>query len=314
MTTGARGGTSSADVRVHRVEWHSADDRLSWPDGPPLAGWTSLRDLLSAEDPATGGVVVAAVRLVVDTGGAGVWQVRGARAVGGLPADVLLLLSGKHDGTTRGWVVDLGPADLAPPHRSEVIDQAKGVLVARYGMTPGAAFDELSRLSQNSNRKVATVAADLVHDAAGQGASTAHDASVVHRLVDIMVTPALLLAAERDEAGRVVDFTVEHANPAAVDLDGRTAPDLTGRRLLSLYPGLVESGVFDLYVAVLVTDRSYPPRRTPYVERTRHGTLEGTIELSAHRVDPDHVVVTWMNDPEPHEAARDPDRTRRAAP
>jgi GAF domain-containing protein len=43
-----------------------------------------------------------------------------------------------------------------------VIEQAKGILVAEYGFEPEAAFKRLSALSQNTNRKVKDIAADLV--------------------------------------------------------------------------------------------------------------------------------------------------------
>jgi GAF domain-containing protein len=43
-----------------------------------------------------------------------------------------------------------------------VIEQAKGILVAEYGYEPEMAFKRLSVLSQNSNRKVKDIAADLV--------------------------------------------------------------------------------------------------------------------------------------------------------
>jgi transcriptional regulator with GAF, ATPase, and Fis domain len=43
-----------------------------------------------------------------------------------------------------------------------VIEQAKGILVAQYGYPPDVAFKRLSAISQNSNRKVRDVAADLV--------------------------------------------------------------------------------------------------------------------------------------------------------
>ena len=43
-----------------------------------------------------------------------------------------------------------------------VIEQAKGILVAEYGYEPELAFKRLSLLSQNTNRKVKDIAADLV--------------------------------------------------------------------------------------------------------------------------------------------------------
>jgi GAF domain-containing protein len=43
-----------------------------------------------------------------------------------------------------------------------VIEQAKGILVAEYGYSPDVAFKRLSVMSQNTNRKVKDIAADLV--------------------------------------------------------------------------------------------------------------------------------------------------------
>jgi transcriptional regulator with GAF, ATPase, and Fis domain len=43
-----------------------------------------------------------------------------------------------------------------------VIEQAKGIIVAEHGVTPEVAFKRLSALSQNSNRKLREIAADVV--------------------------------------------------------------------------------------------------------------------------------------------------------
>ncbi len=43
-----------------------------------------------------------------------------------------------------------------------VIEQAKGIIVAEYGVTPEVAFKRLSLVSQNSNRKLREIAADVV--------------------------------------------------------------------------------------------------------------------------------------------------------
>ncbi|WP_344340002.1 ANTAR domain-containing protein, partial [Kitasatospora putterlickiae] len=47
-----------------------------------------------------------------------------------------------------------------------VIEQAKGMLTERLGCTPDEAFEHLVRLSQDTNRKVADLAAGLVGVAA----------------------------------------------------------------------------------------------------------------------------------------------------
>ncbi|WP_035858744.1 ANTAR domain-containing protein, partial [Kitasatospora cheerisanensis] len=56
-----------------------------------------------------------------------------------------------------------------------VIEQAKGLLVGRLGCTPEQAFEELSRRSQQENRKLTRVAADLVATAAPRPAARATD-------------------------------------------------------------------------------------------------------------------------------------------
>jgi hypothetical protein len=43
-----------------------------------------------------------------------------------------------------------------------VIEQAKGILIAREGCTPDVAFDMLRRASQRENRKLGLIAADIV--------------------------------------------------------------------------------------------------------------------------------------------------------
>ena len=46
-----------------------------------------------------------------------------------------------------------------------VIDQAKGMLIARHGCSPEAAFDMLSAASQRENRKLRDVAEAMVQGA-----------------------------------------------------------------------------------------------------------------------------------------------------
>lgn len=51
-----------------------------------------------------------------------------------------------------------------------VIDQAKGVLIERYKLTPDQAFQLLAQASMRANRKVRDIADDLVHTGALPGA------------------------------------------------------------------------------------------------------------------------------------------------
>lgn len=48
----------------------------------------------------------------------------------------------------------------------DTIGMAKGILVAREGVSPDEAFETLKRASQRTNRKLADIAADMVRTAA----------------------------------------------------------------------------------------------------------------------------------------------------
>jgi AmiR/NasT family two-component response regulator len=50
-----------------------------------------------------------------------------------------------------------------------VIDQAKGILMVQHGITADQAFAVLTRFSQQENRKLRNVAADLVDSAVRGG-------------------------------------------------------------------------------------------------------------------------------------------------
>jgi PAS domain S-box-containing protein len=63
-----------------------------------------------------------------------------------------------------------------------------------------------------------------------------------------------VLRAVRDDAGAIVDFAWEYANPAAARIIGHPIEALVGRRLLDVLPGNRDaSGLFDAYVRVVET-------------------------------------------------------------
>lgn len=57
--------------------------------------------------------------------------------------------------------------------RSPLIEQAKGLLAERYGISRGEAFELLASISSHSNRKLHTVAEHVVADQRPRGAKTA---------------------------------------------------------------------------------------------------------------------------------------------
>jgi hypothetical protein len=68
-----------------------------------------------------------------------------------------------------------------------------------------------------------------------------------------MLDPFVLLAAVRDEEGRIVDFVYEYANPAAGVANKVPAEELIGRRLLEFLPGHGETGMFERYAQLVET-------------------------------------------------------------
>ncbi|CAN5831249.1 hypothetical protein BH23GEM9_BH23GEM9_30130 [soil metagenome] len=68
----------------------------------------------------------------------------------------------------------------------------------------------------------------------------------------------VIMRSVRDD-GRIIDFVWDYVNPAAEKLLLRTADELKGASMLTVFPGNRDSGLFDLYVDVIETGR---PRQT----------------------------------------------------
>lgn len=263
------------DGVVGTCEWHLGSDALVWaaqdgraPTMTALLAQVAPADLAPARkacEAARGGAVATvSVRL----------QDQPTRP----PLALTVLLSPARSGTVR--VVLFPPASVADPsavQRRALVEQAKGVYMARYGITADEAADRLRASSRNDNVAIVDLARSVIGGTRRSDVQDVLGHGSMFRLLDGLVSPALVLRAVRD-GDRVSDMVVEHANPAAVDLDGRRAPQLVGRRLLKVYPGVVGSGVWDVYRTVLATGVPYTPERTAYEEDTRaHGRVTGTI-------------------------------------
>ena len=72
-------------------------------------------------------------------------------------------------------------------------------------------------------------------------------------------TPEGVMAfrACRDAAGHIEDFEFLLANPRSLAITGHPGEDLVGRRLLDVFPGNVETGLFDAYCRVTETGEPY---------------------------------------------------------
>jgi hypothetical protein len=88
-----------------------------------------------------------------------------------------------------------------------------------------------------------------------------------------------VLEPVRDRKGRVVEFRLAYANPAAVDVAGRRLADLVGGPPLDFYPEALSRRLHDTYLRILETGESvvFPP--------AEYGvTVDGTRSTGWYRI------------------------------
>lgn len=134
-----------------------------------------------------------------------------------------------------------------------------------------------------------------VHDkTAEQQAQVAlrHQTEQLRTTLDASISSIFYMTAIREPAtGRVVDFLIELSNKAVLRSNNLTPDEVVGERLLTKFPGNLESGFFDCYVRVVETGEPEAMTR-PY-----HGELgsDEWFEVSAVKQGDNGVVVTFMN-------------------
>jgi serine phosphatase RsbU (regulator of sigma subunit)/PAS domain-containing protein len=120
-----------------------------------------------------------------------------------------------------------------------------------------------------------------------------HRASWLFGLIDGLVEGFLFAHAERDDAGEVADFRVDHVSPGFRDPAGRGSAELTGRRLLELYPAAaLAGGLFDSCVTALVAGE--PQYVAGEMVAAQTGST-GPTPAPAVRIAPlyDGVAIAW---------------------
>jgi serine phosphatase RsbU (regulator of sigma subunit) len=111
-------------------------------------------------------------------------------------------------------------------------------------------------------------------------------------VIDAVPGPAALMSPVRDPAGRVIDFRIEACNTETTDALGRDSDDLTGTRLVTMYPGLALSGLFDAYVGVLETGTPLRIAPKEYATLLDGRVLPSMMSVRACRIG-DGVLVSW---------------------
>jgi ANTAR domain len=171
------------------------------------------------------------------------------------------------------------------------IEQAKGVLMQRHGWTAEQAFRHLVRLSQHSNIRLATLAELVVAEVASPRSVEPGAESLAYRLLDHLGHPAMIVRPVSADAA-VSDFHVDYANPVTVDVDGRTADQLVGRRLSKLYPNAPANGILAACTAAWRSASSTVHTQDVSVRDDAGQARNHTLRLQAVPF-LDRLLVTW---------------------
>jgi PAS domain S-box-containing protein len=97
--------------------------------------------------------------------------------------------------------------------------------------------------------------------------------------LDAMLDLVMILRAERDDRGRIVDFRVEHVNRSRQDVAGRSAPELVGRTMSELYPGFGGSRLLDRYVEVVETREPLTIDEFEYRDTVDGRVVDGVLAM-----------------------------------
>ena len=123
-----------------------------------------------------------------------------------------------------------------------------------------------------------------------------------------MLDPLVVLAAVRDQRGRIVDFEYRDANPAACAYNRLTREELVGMRLLTLLPAHAATHLIEQYASVVETgeplvldDYAYP--REIFEDAERYYDIRA-VKLG------DGLSYTWRDVTDRHRIAAALEATR----
>ena len=167
------------------------------------------------------------------------------------------------------------------------------------------------RVRKDGSRFYAHVTITALHDAAGrlwgfgkvtqdyteqlrQQQELAASEQRYRTTVEHLLDPLALLAAVRDDDGRLVDFRYEYVNPAHAEQAPISGMDVIGRRLLELHREAVPSGLFDAYRKVVETGEPILWDAFGYQGTVADRPIEWVLDIRVAKVD-DGVLVTWRN-------------------
>lgn len=119
---------------------------------------------------------------------------------------------------------------------------------------------------------------------------------------EALLDPQVLLEPVRDTDGRVVNFVYVEVNRATCDAVGLPREGILGHMFLEHWPGIVEAGLFDIFVQCLETGEPVVLDDLRYhndvIDETRR------YDVRVTRATPTSIVLTWRDVNERFEAAR----------
>ncbi|WP_157549082.1 SpoIIE family protein phosphatase [Nonomuraea candida] len=176
--------------------------------------------------------------------------------------------------------------------RSEaILDEATARLATGMNIRPAEAAEQLERMARHSGLDLLEIAKGIERPAEEPGECP--EAPLwVHSMLEAIQASAFYLSPIRDATERVVDFLILAANRHAMTPAGRTAADLTGRRLMAASPGVASSGLLDDYITVYETGEPIHHEALEFVEVMDYVLWPATLSVRMARVE-DGLLVTW---------------------
>lgn len=84
-----------------------------------------------------------------------------------------------------------------------------------------------------------------------------NQADLLASVLDSSLDGIIAFSSVRNQANEIVDFTIDFVNKPCERIVGKTAEQMLHRRLLELFPGNVQDGLFDAYIQVAETGRPF---------------------------------------------------------
>jgi len=112
-------------------------------------------------------------------------------------------------------------------------------------------------------------------------------------VLDGLTDPVVLMAAVRDDAGVIVDFTFVDANAAALVINRTTFDELIGDTLLARFPEHGPSGLIHAYAQVIETGEPLGLNDQPYAHEFYPGDVQ-YFDIRAAKVG-DAITLTWRD-------------------